>query len=176
MTLGQVNFGPPPMLSQWENIEMLLSSSKPMGSVQIFQDHTIGGHLWWWRYNFSSVASARSSEVTKGLLWFFINCALQNEDRDVKQAPMCFSCPYASNDIRNDLFQTYHDLDLRSNFQIDLLRSSYISFEPAWWEKYNGAKILTLASIDKAWWAKAHFLEKWPFWLLTSGLTLDLWP
>ena len=101
--------------------------------------------------------------TVRGLTFFYSPC-------------MCLSCPYASNHIRHDLFRTCHDLDLMSNFQIYLLRSSYLSFEPAWWEKYNGAKILTLASIDKAWWAKAHFLEKWPFdfWPLVWPLIFDL--
>ena len=138
------------------------SYAKSMGKYRnafiVIKAHGIGPNLsrsyYWWPFVMMKVqlfisglckvvrSHQRPPEV-------FINCALQNEDRDVKQAPMCFSCPYASNDIRNDLFQTYHDLDLRSNFQIDLLRSSYISFEPTWWEKYNGSKILTLHSFHR---------------------------
>ena len=36
-----------------------------------------------------------------------------------------------SNDMQHDMFGSGHDLDLRSNFQPDLSRSFYISFDAA---------------------------------------------
>ena len=51
-----------------------------------------------------------------------------DEDTDSKTTPLRLSLQDASNDISYDLFGSGHDLDLRSNFKFNLLRSIYISF------------------------------------------------
>ena len=43
--------------------------------------------------------------------------------------------------MQHDLSGSGHDLDLRSNFQHDFLRSNYISFDAARQEKHDDGKI-----------------------------------
>ena len=43
--------------------------------------------------------------------------------------------------MQHDLFGSGHDLDLRSNFQHDLSRSTYSSFDAAWREEHDAGKI-----------------------------------
>ena len=48
---------------------------------------------------------------------------------------------YGSTDVQHDLFRSGHDLDLRSNFQYDLLRSNYNSFYASRQEENDAVKI-----------------------------------
>ena len=43
--------------------------------------------------------------------------------------------------MQHDLFGSGHDLDLGSNFQHELLKSSYISFDASEQEKHDDGKI-----------------------------------
>ena len=40
----------------------------------------------------------------------------------LRMASICLSHKDASTDMRNDLFRSLHDLELRSNFDLELLR------------------------------------------------------
>ena len=44
-------------------------------------------------------------------------------------------------------FVTLTSVDLRSKFQIYLLRSKSISVDPAWREEYSGVKIIPLSDV-----------------------------
>ena len=54
---------------------------------------------------------------------------------------MCSGRRCRSTNMQHDLFGSGHDLDLRSNFQHDLSRSNYISFDAARQEKHDPGKI-----------------------------------
>ena len=54
-------------------------------------------------------------------------------------ASLCLSHQDASTDMQHDLFWSLRDLDLRSNFDLDLLRSNHISFEASLREKHDDA-------------------------------------
>ena len=147
--------------SQWENIELLLSSPKRMGSVQIFQNHALSGHLWWPRYNFSSVTSAMSFEFTTGLLCFFLSSAVARMKAEASNKHQCVCLVHAHRLISNVTYfgysMNFDYLDLRSNFQFDLSRSCYASFELPWRKKDDGAWISSLSLLDKPGSAKNYF-------------------
>ena len=89
--------------------------------------------LMFWVLLFVRGLSERSSEVIPGHVGsqaVFDNNLLQIEDREAKLTPLCLSRQDASIDMQHDILGSSRDLDLRSNFQLDLLRSSYMSFEP----------------------------------------------
>ena len=65
--------------------------------------------------------------------------------KNAKLAPICLSCQGRSNDMQHDLSDPDRGFDLRSNFQIDLSRSSYTLFEAAWKNKHGGTKISVVA-------------------------------
>ena len=48
---------------------------------------------------------------------------------------------YESIDMQHDLFRSVHDLDMRSHFQNDLLRSYYSSFDASQTEKYDAGTV-----------------------------------
>ena len=62
--------------------------------------------------------------------------------RDMKVVSMCLSRQYASTDMQLGLRR---DLDLRSNFGLDLSRSCYICFDASWRGKHDGVKIISLS-------------------------------
>ena len=57
------------------------------------------------------------------------------------------------------------DLDLRSNFENYLPRSSSTCFEPHWREKHDGVNSFVLALLVKKLSAKSNFQEKSDFWI-----------
>ena len=57
------------------------------------------------------------------------------------------------------------DLDLRSNFQIDLSRSKSTWFDAPWREKHGGGKIISLSLLGKNLFAMNHFRKNRSFWL-----------
>ena len=59
--------------------------------------------------------------------------------------------------MQHDLFGSGHDLDLRSNFEIDLSRSNYTSFKSAFHEKHDGIKTSSISFLDKILLAKPLF-------------------
>ena len=80
--------------------------------------------------------------------------------------------------MQNDLFESGHDLDLRSNFQHDLLRSNYISFDAPRQEKHDANKInVSLYHVLSQKLLQKNLLSKiWLFleFLLSGGQTADL--
>ena len=67
------------------------------------------------------------------------------------------------------------DLDLRSNFEIDLSRSPCICFDASRRQKHDGVKIISLPLLVKKIYAKTVFAKKRLFWhLMTPGAkTID---
>ena len=79
------------------------------------------------------------------------------------QAPKCLSRPGASIDMQYDLLRSLRDLDLRSNFEVDLSRSNYICFDSSRQDKHDGAHIFALSFIPQKLFAKNDFAEKQHF-------------
>ena len=61
---------------------------------------------------------------------------------DMKVVSMCLSRQYASTDMQ---FGSRRDLDLRSNFDLDLSRSCYACFDASWRAKHYGVNIIALS-------------------------------
>ena len=72
---------------------------------------------------------------------------------------MSLSRQDASYDVHHDLFRSLRDLDLRSNFKIDLLRSSDIPFDSSRRDKHDGAIVIALACEYQKLFAKTLLLE-----------------
>ena len=88
---------------------------------------------------------------------------------------MCSGRSYESTDVQHELFRSGHDLDFRSNFQNNLLRSNYSSFNASQEEKYDAGKMnaVPLPSqklLQKSLLQKRLFLE----FLLSGDQTVDL--
>ena len=83
----------------------------------------------------------------------------------MKMAPRRLSHHYESNDKQHDPL----GLDLTSNFDLNLLRSTWVSFDPSR-EKHNGDKIVALAPIHNKI-VKENICAK--IWCLTL-VTFDL--
>ena len=58
-------------------------------------------------------------------------------DRTLGMAALRLSDQDASTDMQNDLFWSLRDLDLRSNFDLDLSLSNHIHFEASLLEKHD---------------------------------------
>ena len=54
---------------------------------------------------------------------------------------------------------TFRDLDLRSNFEIDLLRSKYTCFDSSRREKHDGITIIVITLKMKKLFAKNYFAQ-----------------
>ena len=88
---------------------------------------------------------------------------------------MCSGRRCGSTDMQHDLFG---DLDLRSNFQHDLSRSNYISFNAAWQEKHDTGKRNVVALLSQKLLQKKNVYRKnsyfWSFcYLEAKPLILD---
>ena len=57
---------------------------------------------------------------------------------------LCFSHQDSSIHMLYDLLGSPRDLDLRSNFDLDLSRSCYTCFDASWRGKHHGVKIIAL--------------------------------
>ena len=79
------------------------------------------------------------------------------------QAPMRLSRQDASYDVHHDLFRPLRDLDLRSNFKIDLLRSNDIPFDSSRQDKHDGAIVIALACEYQKLFPKNYFARKQHF-------------
>ena len=78
---------------------------------------------------------------------------------------------YRSADMQHDLFRSDHDLELRSNFQHDLLRSKYSSFDASWREKQDTGKMNALLHG-----VKGSFFPKTFFFIKTTNFNVfALW-
>ena len=58
---------------------------------------------------------------------------------------MCWWRPYGSTDMQHGIFWSGHDLELRSNFQHDLSRLNYSSFDASWQEKHDVGKMIVMS-------------------------------
>ena len=90
---------------------------------------------------------------------------------------MCSGRQCRSTDMQHDLFGSGHDLDLRSNFQHDLSRSNYISFDAVWQEKHDAGKRNIVSLLSQKVLQKNVCRKKcyfWSFCSLAGGQTVDL--
>ena len=78
--------------------------------------------------------------------------------------------------MQHDLFGSGHDLDLRSNFQHDLSRSNYISFDAARQEKHDAGKNKYCAFTESKVITEKRLSQKLLFleFLLPGGQTVGL--
>ena len=78
--------------------------------------------------------------------------------------------------MQHDLFGSGHDLDLRPNFQHDLSRANYISFDAAQQEKHDAGKIGVVSLLSQKLLQKNVCCKKLLFleFLLPGGQTVDL--
>ena len=74
--------------------------------------------------------------------------------------PLCSSRRDASNDVPHDLFGSPRDLDLRSNFDLDLSRSPCICFEASRREKHDAVRGFALSFLVKKLFTKNDFRPK----------------
>ena len=74
--------------------------------------------------------------------------------------PICFFRKDASNDMQYDLLGSARDLDLWSNFEIDLFRATCSYFDAFRREEHDAAKIMCLAFLVQKLFAKKQFLQK----------------
>ena len=89
---------------------------------------------------------------------------------------MCSGRPYESTDMQYDLSLSGHDLDLRSNFQNDLLMSNYGLFDASQNEKYDSGKMNVVSLLSQKLLEKNLFRKKRLFleFLLYGAQTIDL--
>ena len=150
-----------PMLSQWAKFQLPLFRIRTFP----FTGNGVGlGPQWWPRRQFSSVTLQRSSEVTLGHQPFFANNFWSKRDRDVRVVSLCFSHQDASIHMQYDLLGSPRDLDLRSNFDLDLSRSYYTCFDAPWRGKHGGVKIIALSFQTQKVSLKNCFAQKCRFW------------
>ena len=120
-------------------------------TTQFFQDHDHSRHLWWSGCNWWSGVTWRSSEVTWGHNPFFANNSRQDGDTDTQMVPNDLDRQAASKDMHIDLIGPWPalDLDLRSNFEIDLSRSNSTCSEPARRGEHVGIIFIFISLIHK---------------------------
>ena len=111
----------------------------------------------------SQGSGQRSSEVIWGHKQFFANNTWQDRARDAEMVPNDLSRRDASVDMQHDLIGSWPDLDLRSNFDLDLSRSSGICFESSWREKHDGVKIISVSLLVQKLFTKNDFRQKRKF-------------
>ena len=78
--------------------------------------------------------------------------------------PICFFRRDASNDIQYDLLGstvTSGDIDLRSDFEIDLFRSTCTYFDAFRREEHDAAKIMSLALLVQKVFAKTSLKKRY---------------
>ena len=68
--------------------------------------------------------------------------------------------PHGSTDVQHYLFRTGHDLDLRSNFQNDLLRSNYSSLDASSQDNHNAGKMYVMSLLSLKLLQKKTFFRK----------------
>ena len=92
----------------------------------------------------------------------------------MKTPQMCSGWRCESIDFQYNLSRSDHDLELRSNFQNDLLRSTYTSFDASRQEKHDAGKLnvvplLSQKLLQKTFFRKNDYFE----FLLSGGQTCD---
>ena len=123
------------------------------------------GHSWWPKVKCWPVTPLRSSEVTEITNSFFADNLRLRRARDMKVVSMCLSRHYASTDMQ---LGSRRDLDLRSNFDLDLSRSCY-----ACSMRHDGANTMVSKSL------LYHFKHRSYHWKTVSlkNAVFDLsWP
>ena len=65
-------------------------------------------------------------------------------DRQMKIAPICLTEHSKSNEMQHGLFWPDLTSDLRSNFDLNFLRSNLVSCDLSWGEEHNGGKMVAL--------------------------------
>ena len=88
---------------------------------------------------------------------------------------MCSGRQYRSTNMQHDLFRSGHDLDFRSNFQNDLLRSTYSSFAVSRQEKYDAGKMNVLPLLSQKLLQKGVFFCKNGVYIVFALWTLNRW-
>ena len=89
----------------------------------------------------------------------------------MKVAPICLSYHSESNDMQRDVFWPDPISDLWPNFDLDLLRSTLVSFDSSWREEHNFGLIVALGPIVQKLLQKNICAKNW--WLAT--VNVDLW-
>ena len=89
---------------------------------------------------------------------------------------MCSARRYGSTDMQHDPFRSGHDLDLRSNFQVDLSRSNYSSFDASWREEHDAGKSKLVQGLGQKLLQKNCFRKNRLFlqFLPPAGKTVDV--
>ena len=136
-----------------------------VGACYLSQDILTLGPSRWSVCSFDQMTSpsghSRSYEVT----FVFASNFWKNRDRALGMILKCLSCTDASTDSNMTYLAphgTSRDLDLRSNSDIDLLRSKCTYFDASWREEHDTAKIMSLAfSVQKLF--CIFFAKKWYF-------------
>jgi len=136
-----------------------------IGSVFFIQNHVILAHFRWSRCNFSSVIFTRSSEVFRGHQQWFAYTSWLKRDSDEQLTPLCFARLAASRLMQHG---SPNDLDLSSNFEIDLTRSPSMWFKAPWRDKHDVVKIIVLSFVNTKFFRKTNstqnciFELRWP--------------
>ena len=89
----------------------------------------------------------------------------------MKEVLLCFSHQDASIHTQYDLLGSPRDLDLRSNFDLDLSRSCYTCLDASWRGKHDGVKIIALSFQTRKLSPKKLFRSKMPFFDISWPLT-----
>ena len=82
---------------------------------------------------------------------------------------MCSGRRYGSTVMQHDVFGSGHQLDLRLNFQHDLLRCNFSSFDASWQGKRNAGKINVMPLLSQKSLKKDIFRKNGYFLVLLSG-------
>ena len=133
--------------------------------MKFFQDHALLGYSWWTKVKCWSVTPLRSSEVTRGHQQFFADNLRLRRAKDMQVVSMCLSRQYASTNMQ---FGSRRDLDLRSNFELDLSRSTCICFRGILTKgtrcRSNFISIMLFSKVisEKPYGKKRHFYLTWP--------------
>ena len=131
-----------------------------VGTCYLSQDILILGHSRWSVCSFGLMASPSGHSIE-------VNCLPLTFDRIeierlgmgpivsfAKMHRMIWNMPYLAQHV------TSRDLDLRSNFEIDLFRSTCTYFDAFRREEQDAAKIMSLAFLVKRLFAKNRFCKK----------------
>ena len=137
-----------PTISQWDGFHFILICVKTIPSRQNMQHVVFTSHLSWQLQSDDLCNEQwRSRDVIIGHQQFSRNNFWLRHDTGFKTSLTCLSYRDEPNDMNHNMFVSGHDLDLRSKFPLDLLRSYYISIDAAWWQKHRGDWIIILATL-----------------------------
>ena len=155
------------IISQWGKY---WNPSQRISKAQFFQNDVLLGHSWWPKVKCWSVTPLKSSEVTRGHQQFFADNLRLRRARDIKVVSMCLSRQYASTDMQ---LGSRRDLDLRSNFGLDLSRSCYmfrcvLTRQTRWCQNHCSIISNTYVIVEKLFRSKMPFLTFRDLWRFNS--------